>query len=116
VDADPAIWGCPQCAQSPLKEARSEESAADILRQAAETIEQRGNERDTEDGERSMDRAVEAYRALKGDRIRNEADGWDFMVLLKLSRASEGAYQPDDRLDMTAYAALAAECEAKNQG
>jgi len=33
------------------------------------------------------------------------------MVLLKLARASEGAYQPDDRLDAVAYAALGAESE-----
>ena len=94
-----------------------EESAADILRDAADTIERRGSERDQEGGERSMGRAVRAFWALYGEAIlargyMTETEGWEFMSLLKKARGASGAYQPDDYLDDTSYCALAAEAAA----
>jgi len=92
----------------------SQQSAGAILRQAADTIEQRGNERDQEGGERSMGRAVRAFWALYGEAIlgrgyMTETEGWEFMSLLKKSRSAGGAYNPDDYLDDISYCALAAE-------
>ena len=39
-----------------------------------------------------------------------EADGWAFMVFLKLARAAEGKHRRDDWVDGSAYMALACEC------
>lgn len=90
---------------------QSSQSAAEILRTAADTIEQRGTERD-QDGERSMARAVAAFNALFSHEL-TETEGWQFMVILKMARSAQGAYQPDDYTDQTAYSALAAEAASK---
>lgn len=84
--------------------------AADYLRTAAEVIEQRGQLRDKPDGERSMERAVDAYITLNGPAIQTELDGWMFMAVLKLARATAGKPHVDDWTDLAGYAALAAEC------
>jgi hypothetical protein len=84
--------------------------AADILRQAAEVIEQRGVLRDKPDGERSMERAVQAYTTLNGTKMESELDGWLFLCVLKLARATAGKPHLDDLTDLAGYSALAAEC------
>jgi hypothetical protein len=84
--------------------------ASDFLREAAQVIEERGKLRDNEEGERSMKRAVEAYNALCGSRMEGELDGWLFMCVLKLARATAGKPHLDDAVDLAGYAALAAEC------
>lgn len=84
--------------------------AADYLRTAAEVIEQRGQLRDKPDGERSMERAVDAYITLNGPTLQTELDGWLFMAVLKLARATAGKPHVDDWTDLAGYAALAAEC------
>lgn len=89
--------------------------AADYLRQAAEVIEQRGTLRDTPEGERSMARAVEAYTALVGETMGSELQGWVFMCVLKLARATAGKPHIDDAVDLSGYAALMAECLAKEE-
>jgi hypothetical protein len=81
-------------------------SAAEILRTAADTIEDRGRLRDT-GSERSMARTVEAFNALTGHGL-TETEGWTFMVILKLAR-EQSAHDPDNWVDGTAYMALAAE-------
>lgn len=88
--------------------------AADYLRQAAEVIEQRGQLRDKPDGERSMERAVDAYITLNGPVMQTEMDGWVFMCILKLARATAGKPHGDDWTDLAGYAALAAECVEKD--
>ncbi len=85
-------------------------TAADILREAASVIEERGKLRDKPDGERSMQRAVEAYTSLRGKVLESELDGWIFMMVLKLARATAGKIHEDDILDICGYSALAAEC------
>ena len=87
--------------------------ANEILRNGAQHIEDRASSRDTEDGERSMKRCVEAFNALEGTTL-TEAQGWRFMVVLKQARATAGKFNIDDYEDMAAYAALAAECESAN--
>ena len=84
--------------------------ADDILRQAADIIEERGKLRDNEQGERSMARAVSAYTALRGTVMESELDGWIFMCALKLARATAGASHLDDFSNLAGYAALAGEC------
>ena len=86
-------------------------NASDTLRKAADLIEERAKQRDSESGERSMSRTVAAFNAIYGTDI-TETQGWHFMELLKMVRSSQGAYVPDDFDDKVAYAALAAECEA----
>lgn len=89
--------------------------ANEILREAAEVIEERGKLRDTEGGERSMSRAVAAYNALCGDSMEGELQGWLFMCCLKLARATAGSTHLDDWTDLAGYAALAAEYLGKEQ-
>lgn len=86
-------------------------SAVETLRRAADLIEQRGKQRDSDTGERSMARTVGAFNAIYGTSL-TETQGWHFMELLKMARSSQGAYVADDFDDKVAYAALAAECEA----
>lgn len=88
-----------------------------LLRMAAETIEQRGQERDNgEGGERSMAATVAAFNAIEGTDL-TERQGWAFMQTLKLVRAAStarnGRYNQDDYIDGAAYAALGAECASK---
>lgn len=90
-----------------------------VLHSAADTILQRGQERDTsQDGqqqERSMAATVAAFNAIEGTAL-TERQGWAFMQFLKLARAANtarnGRFNPDDYLDGAAYAALGAEAAA----
>lgn len=86
-------------------------SATDLLVQAADTIEQRAQLRDTPTGERSMRRTVASFNALYGTQL-TEAQGWQFMVLLKMARGAHGRFHVDDFTDQAAYSALAGECAA----
>lgn len=85
------------------------QTADALLLAAAEAIRQRAALRDLPEGERSMARAIAAYNALTGATL-SELDGWLFMCILKLSRATAGEAHIDDYTDLAGYAALAAEC------
>lgn len=90
-----------------------------ILRNAAYTIAQRGQERDTGGGkERTMAAAVAAFNALEGTTL-TERQGWAFMKVLKAARAAatarNGRYNADDYIDGAAYTALEAEAAVKGQ-
>lgn len=87
-------------------------SALDILSEAGAVLEDRGRERDTEQGERSMAKTVAMFNLLAGTHL-TEVQGWQFMQILKLVRSSQGAYRADDYLDGIGYAALAAEAASK---
>lgn len=78
-----------------------------ILTTAEQTISQRASDRDTE-AERSMAATVQAFNAIHGTNL-TEAQGWNFMVLLKIKRAFTGRYKEDDHVDMAAYVALCSE-------
>lgn len=84
--------------------------ASNLLRQAAELIDQRAVSRDRP-AERSMRAAVEAFNVLTGLSL-TELQGWTFMAVLKIARAQGGTLNPDDYLDGAAYLALALECVA----
>ena len=78
-----------------------------ILTTAEKTISQRASDRDTE-AERSMAATVKAFNAIHGTDL-TEAQGWNFMVILKIKRAFTGRYKEDDHVDMAAYVALCSE-------
>ncbi|WBC28598.1 phosphofructokinase [Thiohalocapsa phage LS06-2018-MD04] len=81
--------------------------APEILAQAAQTLADRGKERDTVEGERSMRRAVELFTGLTGWTM-PESKGWLFMIALKLARA-ERSNNPDHYIDLAGYVALLGE-------
>jgi hypothetical protein len=78
-----------------------------ILQTAEQTVNQRAADRDAEQ-ERSMAATVKAFNAIHGTTL-TEAQGWNFMVLLKIKRAFTGGYKEDDHVDMAAYVALCSE-------
>ena len=84
------------------------DTPARILQTADATIHQRAADRDVE-RERSMKATVEAFNAIHGTKL-TEAQGWSFMVLLKIKRSFTGTrFREDDFVDEAAYAALCAE-------
>lgn len=92
-------------------------SAVEILRKAADLIEERGKQRDQPGGEKSMASTVKAFWQIHGPAIlarghMTETEGWHFMEVLKMVRSAYGVFTPDDYEDKTAYAALAAEAAA----
>ena len=87
-------------------------TAQDYLDAAAAEMRDRAASRDLPDGERSMAAAVAAFNVLYGLGM-TETQGWEFMSLLKKARGSRGQYREDDYTDDVAYAALAAESEAR---
>lgn len=87
--------------------------APSILRTAAQTISARAASRDLA-AERSMRRAVSAFNTLTGQSL-SETQGWLFMAVLKLARATAGKHNNDDLLDAAAYVALTLEAEMQSQ-
>ena len=84
-------------------------NASDILKRAAQHMEDRAAARDKPEGERSMARTVTAFNALTGHSL-SERDGWLFMAVLKAARAcSTASGVADDYEDGAAYFALAGE-------
>lgn len=99
-------------------------TAHDVLTAASNTINQRGQQRDSSAGngtpqERSMAATVAAFNAIEGTTL-TERQGWAFMQTLKLVRAAasdrNGGFNPDDALDGAAYAALGGEAAAAAAG
>lgn len=85
--------------------------ANEILTAAAATLDQRGEDYDQPGGERSMGRIIAAFNALTGHEM-TEAEGWQFMAVLKLVRMGTAADPTDSAVDCAAYAALAGEALA----
>lgn len=86
-------------------------TAEDILIRGAAAIGNRASERDTE-AERSMCKTVLAFNAMFGKDL-TEVEGWQFMVLLKMCRGSQGDFRMDDYEDQASYGALAGETAQK---
>ena len=87
----------------------NEYTATNILRLAAATIDKRARERDLP-VERSMPHIVRVFSTLTGIQL-TETQGWLFMVVLKLVRATIGKTNPDDLIDAASYMALMLESE-----
>lgn len=85
--------------------------AQSILTQAAAHLAKRAEQYDKPEGERSVPAVVEAFNAIKGSQVLNYADGWLFLVLLKLVRGqtARGDAVKDSVEDAVAYAALMGE-------
>ena len=87
---------------------------SDVLRAAAEHMEDRASTYDAPSGERSMESTVAMFNALMGgDRFMSTEQGWLFMAILKIVRSQQGEFRLDNYQDLAAYASLAAE-EAAN--
>lgn len=86
--------------------------ANEILNNAAELIDQRGKERDKDDGERSMARCVKSFNEMTGNNL-TETQGWQFMMFLKMARMEGGAFKFDDYEDNVSYSGLMAESAVK---
>ena len=83
-----------------------------ILRQAADTLKQRGQVYDSPEGERSMGKTVIAFNTITSNNL-TEAEGWLLLQLLKDVRQwSKEAYHEDSAVDCVNYAALKAEALA----
>lgn len=92
-----------------------------FLEAAVKEMKDRAIQRDTPSdgakgggGERSMAATVRAFNALTGKNL-TEAEGWEFMILLKLVRGRQGAFRADDYVDAAAYAGLLGECESTSR-
>ena len=87
-----------------------EATSAQTLLEAAEGhMSARASTYDTEDGERSMGKAVQALNAITGHNLR-ESEGWLLLQLLKDVRQwSRPDYHPDSAEDCISYAALKGE-------
>lgn len=83
-------------------------NAYERLQRAAEILRERGESRDLNEGERSMQRCVRIFNAITGQAM-SVSDGWRFMIALKLARMMAGKYKEDDYDDLTGYSALLAE-------
>ncbi len=89
-------------------------TAGEMLKRGQDILEQRGKQRDSDDGERSMKRTVDAFNALFGKDL-TEVEGWMFMVCLKAARSAQGGFNLDDYEDGMNYFALAGEAgQVKN--
>ena len=83
-------------------------TSQEILTAAIQAQADRAASRDLPDGERSMKRCVEAFNILEGTSL-TEAQGWRFMAVLKMARATAGGFNMDDYVDGASYVALAGE-------
>ena len=104
---------CANCEKDKGRKDDSQNIAASILQDAIDAMSERGNSYDT-DGkgvERSMDKVVAMFNTLTRHTLTTE-QGWDFMILLKLVRASQG-YKHDNYIDGSAYFGLAGEAASE---
>jgi len=86
---------------------------SDVLRAAAQHMQDREATYDSPGGERSMGKTVEMFNTLiGGDRLLTTEQGWMFMAILKMVRSQQGEFKADNYEDLAAYAALAAESAA----
>ena len=89
--------------------------AHDILHKAAGHLEDRATTYDKPEGERSMEKAVNAFNTIADTTLTTE-QGWLFMAILKAVRSQQGAFKADNYEDGAAYFALAGEQAATDRG
>lgn len=81
-------------------------TAPDILRKAEEIMRERGKQYDQAGGERSMEKIVNTFNAATGHTL-TEAQGWMFMIFLKLVRDNSRTEGHQDSCeDLVAYSSL----------
>lgn len=104
-----------QVAMSNLKPKTDTErkTALDLLNAAADIMQQRAEQYDKPEGERSMGAAVQAFNTITG-RDMKESEGWLLLQVLKDVRQWQRPdYHADSAEDCIAYSALKAEALAK---
>lgn len=85
---------------------KQEFTAPDILRKAEEIMRERGKQYDQQGGERSMEKIVNTFNAATGHNL-TEAQGWMFMIFLKLVRDNSRTEGHQDSCeDLVAYSSL----------
>lgn len=84
--------------------------APDLLKRAADIMEERGKQYDKPGGERSMAQCIAAFNAITG-RDLTEQEGWTMMAVLKMVRFFQNTAVPhrDSLEDLIAYTALLGE-------
>lgn len=82
-----------------------------FLKDGVAVQEQRAQLRDTAGGERSMERIVKTFNALTDHNL-TTAEGWEFMILLKMVRGRQGKFHEDDYTDGASYMSLLGEEES----
>ena len=83
--------------------------AHEILEEASSVLSERASQRDCgKSGERSMTNIVKTFNALTGHTL-TEAEGWEFMIVLKMVRGRQGKARRDDYVDLASYGALLGE-------
>lgn len=88
-------------------------TANELLKRAAEIMDERGKQYDKPSGERSMGKTIDAFNTITG-RDLSESDGWLLLLLLKQVRLFQRCgYHADSAEDAIAYAALLAESKQK---
>lgn len=86
--------------------------APDLLNKAAQHMADRAKTYDKPEGERSMDKTVQAFNTITGKDL-TEAEGWLLMQLLKDVRLFQRpGYHADSAEDCIAYSALKAEAKS----
>ena len=86
-----------------------------LLEQAAHHLRQRGQQYDQPEGERSMQRTVDAFNTITG-RDLTASEGWLLLQILKDVRDRQRSLPHTDSLeDCIAYAALKAEARLMEQ-
>lgn len=86
-------------------------TASTLLQEGQDILKARAALRDSDDGERSMARAVAIFNAWT-DSTMSEENGWRFMIALKQAREIQGDFHKDDYVDLASYSALLGECES----
>lgn len=82
--------------------------AGDFLKQARGHMLDRAKTYDNPEGERSMQKTVNAFKCITNVSMTTE-QGWLFMALLKAVRSQQGEFKADNYEDGAAYFALAGE-------
>lgn len=97
-----------------LEDKVEDQPAHGFLEEACNVMKQKAKLRDKPEGERSMEAIVNTFNALTGKNL-TEGEGWEFMILLKMVRGRQGAYNRDDYVDGSAYFGLLGECESSRK-
>ena len=82
------------------------QTANQLLNKAATLMEQRGQQYDQPQGERSMGKTINAFNAITGKQL-TESEGWLLLALLKMVRDNQRELPHQDSIeDLIAYCAL----------
>lgn len=110
---------CPKCrgeaaANDPMQPVNpsTTPTAMEFMQKGLNHMDDRANEYDSPEGERSMAKTVAAFNIFTGHSL-TETEGWKFMECLKMARSCQGEFKADTYEDRSSYAALAGESHAK---